>query len=475
MSIVGLPADAVAAFTDRVLAEIQATAPDLAARIRPLRAQATEPPRILVTGGPGTGVSTLVRALVGEAGQVSGGAGGSAGTGGSDGPVLWCTADRPVPEDVPVGVRVRQVVGAALSNLTLIDASGVSGDLGAPACVTCADAVVYLVDREPSVADRERIRQLGAGPAGTVLVVSRADEFGSGSLGSADPVADARGYARALTEDTASWATAVAVSPLLATAARTVDGGSAGADAADTELADRLASYRSPAVAAGLLGAEIPPELMADLQLVGTYGVLHGGAAVTGGTDARAALTQWLTGASGIDDLRTVLLGRLAQAALLRRCARILDEAGQLRFTASDPAAVSAVLDRAGSEPEAWRIRLFPDIARLAEAGLDAEAALVARVVDADGLHDLARVPAGSSQVSLLNGLREQLRTVNLQLTGFTVPVVEAALTAVSVALRRAIGEVETVVSGDGGGTTDGASDVSVPGGSTDGAGSLFG
>lgn len=482
MSIVGLPADAVAAFTDRVLAEIQATAPDLAARIRPLRAQATEPPRILVTGGPGTGVSTLVRALVGEAGQVSvGGAGsggaGSAGAdvsaGGSDTSVLWCTADRPVPEDVPVGVRVRQVAGAALRNLTLIDASGMCDNEAS----TCADAVVYLVDREPSVADRERIRQLGAGPAGTVLVVSRADEFGSGSLGSADPVADARGYARALAEDTASWAAAVAVSPLLATAARVLDGaadGDAGADATGTGLADRLASYRSPAVAAGLLGTEIPPVMTADLQLVGTYGILHGGAAVTGctaatggtsGTDARAALTQWLTDISGIDDLHTVLLGRLAQAALLRRCARILDEVGQLRFTASDPAAVSAVLDRAGAAPEAWRIRLFPDIARLAEAGLDAEAALVARVVDADGLHDLARVPAGSSQVSLLNGLREQLRTANLQLTGFTVPVVEAALTAVSVVLRRAIGEVETALAG-------GVSEID---GVTDGTRSLFG
>lgn len=460
MSFMGLPATAVAAFMDRVLVDFQVAAPELSGQIAPLRVRAAEPPRFLISGGRCTGVSTLVRALVGDVGQTSGHA---------DGPVLWCAADRPVPEDVPVGVQVRQVAGPALQNLTLIDASGSDVQVAAQVAAY-ADAVVYLVDREPSVTDRERIRQLGFGPAGTVLVVSRADEFGAGSLGSVDPVADARGYARALAEDTASWTTAVAVSPLLATAARVVDGASGGSaggvvggtvdgENTGTGLADRLVSYRSPAVAAGLLRAQIPPALMADLQWVGTYGVLHGGAAAA---DGGKALAGWLTGTSGIDDLRTILLGSLAQAALLRRSARVLNEVGQLRFTASDPSAVSTMLDRAGTAPEAWRIRLFPDIARLTNAGMDAEAALVARVTDADGLHDLARVPAGSSQVDLLNGLREQLRVVNLQLTGFTVPVVEAALTAVSVVLRRAIGEVETV----GG--------VSVPGGSTDGAGSLF-
>lgn len=464
MSFMGLPATAVAGFMDRVLVDLQVAAPELSEQIALLRVRMAEPPRFLISGGRGTGVSTLVRALVGEVGQVSGHA---------DGPVLWCAADRPVPEGVPVCVQVRQVAGAALQNLTLIDASGLAGlldDVTTPASAegttctpdaACADAVVYLVDREPSVADRERIRQLGFGPAGTVLIVSRADEFGAGSLGAIDPVADAWGYARSLAEDTTFWSTAVAVSPLLAAAARVVDGaddrtvrgavsGPAAADA--TGLADQMTSYRCPVVAAGLLGAQIPPALMADLQLVGTYGVLYGGAAAA---DGGKALARWLTDTSGVEDLRAVLLGSLAQAALLRRSARILDEAGQLRFTARDPAAVSAVLDRAGAMPKMWRIRLFPDIARLAEAGMDAEAALVARVVDADSLHDLARVPAGSSQIDLLNGLREQLREVNLELTGFTMPVVEAALTAVSVVLRRAIGDVS--------------------GGATDGTGSLFG
>lgn len=423
MSVVSLPADAVSAFMDRVLDDLQVTAPELSAQISRLRGRTAEAPRILVTGGPGAGASTLVRALVGDAG-----------TDGSSEPVLWCAAGRSVPEDVPVGVRVRQVAGAALQNLTLIDGAGTAGEATA-AVAACADAVVYLVDREPSVADRERIRQLGFGPAGTVLVVSRADEFGAGSLGSTDPLADARGYARALSEDTSSWVTAVAVSPLLTAAA------SSPAVTGDAGLAARLASYRSPAVAAGLLGTDVPPALMADLQLVGTYGVLHGGA----GGDQPG---RWLADVSGVGDLRTLLLGRLAQAALLRRSAEILDEAGQLRFTASDPAAVGEVLDRAGSAPEAWRIRLFPEIARLAEAGMDDDAALVARIGDADSPADLAGVPAGSPQVEVLNGLREQLRTVNLRLTGFTVPVVEAALTAVSVVLRRAIGEVETGLGG---------------------------
>lgn len=423
MSAVGLPAAAVAAFTDRMLAELQAAAPDLSTQVSRLRARTAEAPRILVTGSPGTGVSTLVRALAGEVHAD-----------GSTGPVLWCAADRPVPADVPVDVRVHQVAGAALQNLTLIDGAGADARVAAG-----ADALVYLVDREPSPADRERIRQLGFGPAGTVLVVSRADEFGAGSLGSADPVVDARGYARTLVgdpADAASWAAVVAVSPLLAGAACAVGGTVDG-----TALAERLATYRSPVVAAGLLGTDISPAMMADLQLVGTYGVLHGGA---GAGDP----AQWLADASGIDDLRTELLGRLSQAALLRRSAGVLDEVGQLRFTASDPAAVSAVTDRAGAAPEAWRIRLFPDIARLAEAGMDAEAALVTRVVDADSASDLAGVAADAQEVEVLNGLREQLRTVNLQLTGFTVPVVEAALTAVSVVLRRAIAEMEAVLSG---------------------------
>lgn len=421
MSAVGLPATAVAAFTDRVLADAQSAAPDLSGQIGRLRARTAEAPRILVTGSPGVGVSTLVGAL----------AGGSSDERAAE-PVLWCAADRPVPEDVPVGVRVRQVAGAALQNLTIIDDAGACNDVEWD---SAAEAVVYLVDREPSVADREKIRQLGFGPAGTVLVVSRADEFGAGSLGSADPVADARGYARTLSEDTTSWATSVAVSPLLAAAA------SSPSVTGDAGLADRLASYRSPAVAAGLLGADIPPALMADLRSVGTYGVLHGGV----GADDPARL---LAEVSGIDDLRTVLIGRLSQAALLRRSAQILDEVGQLRFAASDPSAVSDVIERAWAAPAAWRIRLFPEIARLAQAGMDDDAALVARVADADSQADLAGVTAGSPQVEILNGLREQLRTVNLRLTGFTVPVVEAALTAVSVVLRRAIGDVETALGG---------------------------
>ena len=426
MTFLTLPAAAVAAHVDDFLTSATAACPDLSGHLDPLRRLTAEPPRVLVTGSSGTGISTLVEALTGTPYPETGGTVAT----------VYSSADRAHPTGIPDTVQVRRIPGAALADLTFV----VGDD---PAATACADAVLYLVDREPLPADLAALRDAGFGPRGTVLLVSRADEFGAGSLGSADPVEDARAYARSLTPrpgTASSWSASVAVSPLLAVAGRSV--------AVDPDAAGRcarLASYRPAAVSATLLRGEVPAGMATDLDATGTYGVLRAGAAAEQGP---ATLSEWLTERSGVGDLRSELLGPLAQAALLRRAALVLEQMEQLRFTAEDPAALTAVLERPSSSPAAWRIRLFPEIARRAAAGMDDEAALVARVVDADSLTDLARLPAGAAAVDVVNGLREQLRTVNLRLTGFTVPVVEAAYTAVSVVLRRAVAEAEAVLGG---------------------------
>ncbi|WP_297007828.1 hypothetical protein [uncultured Corynebacterium sp.] len=412
MTFLTLPASAVAAYVDDVLSTVRGSCPELAAEVEDLRRRMAEPPRFLVTGGGGTGRSTLVSALTGATVPAD------------RTPTLYCSATRPHPSGVPDTVRVHRVAASALENLTLVDGDG-------PDCASCADAVLHLVDREPGTADLTQMRDAGFGPLGTLLVVSRADEFGAGSLGSPDPVADARSYAHALAGDATVWRTAVAVSPLLAVAA----------GRADATAHARLAAYRGSAVATALLRGDAPTVVLDDLVTFGTYGVLHG-------RSAPDDLGAWLTEASGISDLRALLLGPMAQAALLRRAALVLEEARQLRFATADPAAVSAALEDAADSPAAWRIRLFPEVARLAAEGMDAEAGSVSRAVESDSLRDLAGVPAAAAHVDVVNGLRDALRSVNLRLTGFTVPVVEAALTSLSVVLRRAIAEAEVALNG---------------------------
>ncbi|WP_130840566.1 hypothetical protein [Corynebacterium neomassiliense] len=447
MSSLSFPATAVVALADRILSEVVETCPDLGEQIGDLRRRLHEPPRILVVGGRGTGKTTLVHALTGTAPAPS-----------AD-PVLYCSADRPPPRDLPLTVSIRQVEGPSLHSISLVDPASLPLPVPEQDRAAVADACLYLVDREPNDADLERIRGTGLGPAGTVLIISRADEFGAGALGSVDPVADARRYAAHLRRSTAPcarspltsapWATALAVSPLLATASVTVADLD---DAALTRFTERLASYDSAALGRVLIRADgggVPPSLHRDLVRTGTYGVLHGKSALSSRGDRREELTAWLSSVSGLSELRAQLLGDTAQAALLKRTSEILGELGQLKFTTRKPGGLADVLEHAWSLTGAWRIRLYPSIAELSASGFDRDSALVMQMVDADSLYDLAEVPVGSSPADVANGVREQLRKVNIRLTGFTVPVAEAALTSVSAVLRRAVAEADSLLAGN--------------------------
>lgn len=192
-----------------------------------------------------------------------------------------------------------------------------------------ADAAVFLFDAVPRRDEVEFIRELGFTPLNTLGVLSRADSYGEGALGDADPVQEARRYAKRLERDLSRYVGRVLpVSGLLAQTAAT----GAITEARTRSIAAVAASSRAALLETVYAAGEPGPEaqrVAAVVDLVGEYGLFRGADAAAGGA---AAFTQWLMGASGMSDLRRTLERDLSRYAYLHRAGAILQSLEALAY-----------------------------------------------------------------------------------------------------------------------------------------------
>ena len=290
--------------------------------------------RIAVTGPACSGKSTLINALVGD--EVA-----PVGTGFvwyQDGPTPRATlyppgeAERELPVTrVERGLRVEvpgwplaesdpgEIVvdwpARALRHAVLIDTPAADLDGGTMARVRAdADAILYAT---PTVAEADLL-PLRPGPGScpgamidTILVLSRADEVGGGRI---DALSCARVIARRRDRGVAvrgRWQTVVAVSGLLAHAARTLS-------EAEYDALAALAARPGRDLAGHLLsvdrftGPEFPvpldvPTRTALLDRLGLFGVRLAGTLIRTDRAAHAALSGQLLQHSGLTDLRDAI------------------------------------------------------------------------------------------------------------------------------------------------------------------------
>ena len=299
------------------------------------------PLRIAVAGPARSGRSMLINALVGdEIAPVELGAAGQPFTWYQDGPIPRATlyesdgSERELPVTrLERGLRVeapgwlapepelREIVvdwpARALRHAVLIDTAAADLDGTTMARVRAeADAVLYAT---PSVADPD-LRPLRPDPASqlcpgatvdTILVLSRADEVGGSRI---DALSSARLIARRRDRGVAvrgRWQTVVAVSGLLAHAARRLSEPeyaalAALADTAGRDLAEYLLSVDR------FTGPRFPVPLgqqtrTALLDRLGLFGVRLATTLIRTGSASHSALSGQLLQHSGLTDLRDAI------------------------------------------------------------------------------------------------------------------------------------------------------------------------
>lgn len=293
-------------------------------------ARLSEPVRIAVAGGPGTGKSTLVNALAGELIapiEVSGGTGVFAWyRDGTEPAAAVCPPGGP-PRPVPVARRDRRLhidlgqwqpqqvarvlvdwPARGLRDLVLVDT---------PATVDAAwlagqvDAVVYVTP-EPDEADLDRLRSAqdaAAWPAPavtTILALSRADELGAGRI---DALTSAKQIARRRRSDPAVHAVCqnvIAVAGLLASAGRTLRDDEF---AALRVLSDIPRAELDVALLSGdrFAAAALPLDRSARVELLdrfGVFGIRLASTLIRRGAQTHAALAAQLVQRSGVSELR---------------------------------------------------------------------------------------------------------------------------------------------------------------------------
>ncbi|MDO5730493.1 GTPase [Corynebacterium sphenisci] len=457
-----LSPDAVVDHVAGVLGDLRAAAPDLAGELDRLAAAMAAPPRYLILGRAKAGKSTLVNALLRRrVAEVA---------------VLECTDEVTVyAEGLPEGreelawpgagadggtggarsgISLRRLSSAALRNLSLVDTPGLgtldfrnrglvdrAGGLrrdADPAGPASVDAAVYVFDSVLRADEVALLRGLGFGSPATVGALSRADEFGAGAFGEADPVAAARAEAARIAGAHPELLGSVhAVSGLLA---ETADAG--GVDEALAAIAARLSgldrrdALRALESEAPTAALPEPGQRVALLSRLGAHGALSGADAAAGGA---AALADLLRERSGIADLRARLLGAGAYAARLNRAAKILDAAGALAYRAADPGAARAALHARDEAPMRWRIDLYRTLPVLEADELAADtAALVRTAIHADRLADLAGVGYAADAGEVRAGLAARGRELGGILAGFPSPAEEEALSVLRGVLTRA-------------------------------------
>lgn len=218
-----------------------------------------------------------------------------------------------------------------------------SGGLGRP------DVFVFLCDTTPRADETAFLAEIGASRIDTVALLSHADTFGEGALGSVDPLQTAAQHADVLKRQLAAVAGAVLpVTGLLGETALTGHLTESDAlalaglvDHDEFELADMLAGGDS----AGLHRLA---------ELVGEYGVFHGRNAAREGA---ATLTQWLVDKSGLRAVRDEILSRFLGRCDALKARRILATLREMAVASPNESDIRDVLEHARLDPALHPLR----------------------------------------------------------------------------------------------------------------------
>lgn len=383
---------------DRALHTLASLSPDLAAHANRIGEILWSPPRIVIVGRLKAGKSTLVNALIGapiaetaalEATQVvsiyQDGAPARAEMVLLDGRRQDIATRRGEPTDL--GVDADQVAylhrwlpSAAIRDYTLVDTPGlatltaeneartrrvlIDGFAQTRTASVDADAAVFLFDSTPRSDEVSFLNDLGFTPLNTLGVLSRADSFGEGALGTRNPIEHAIAHARTLAGHLAGVvATVMPISGLLAETSHT--------GALTEHDARALASLAGIEPVTLLLRLDsdepgIPPQVRDRiLDLLGEYGTVHGRDVAARGA---AALNEWLVQHSGVPQLRTVLANHLGQFAAVNRASRITRELDQLAYSHPARDQIRGIVDQLRFDPAMHAVVLYEHLKAMLEA-----------------------------------------------------------------------------------------------------------
>ncbi|RRJ86376.1 GTPase [Gulosibacter macacae] len=294
-----------------------------------------------------------------------------------------------LPEHLPVPLEhianaVVYLQSEVLRDMTLIDTPGLATTttsyeeatrrtvLGHEG-VRAADALVYVFHDMPLRDDMEFLREWGSvtatpgeAAARAIGVLSHADTFGGTPWGADDPITLARERAATFAaQHGAHIGSVVAVAGNMAQAAR------AGlVRESDASILAELS--RMPDLDLELRGsedyAEIAPgvaniEVSRLVELIGEYGLRHGR---TPARQGARALSDWLVGASGVDELRRALAVRYVGRYAYVKTRRALEQLDRLAWSNGAPPPLRAMVAEAHLRSELHPLQELDALERLA-------------------------------------------------------------------------------------------------------------